>query len=183
MTRLTFALLAGALAFGSHPAAGQDPASGLAALDSLRAQRVSSASKYDQRQIDAAASVSIVTRDEIQALGYQTLDEILKNQIGFYSGNDRQYSDIGVRGLGRPGHYNNRILLLVDGHSLNDDYSGGTRVGSAMAVDLDAVQRVEIVRGPGSSLYGARAMLAVVNLVTRKGRDLDGTVADRKSVV
>ena len=144
------------------------------ALDSLLNAPVSTVSKYEQRQTEAPAFVTIVTREDIERYAYQTLDEVLRNQVGFYSGSDRDHTDIGVRGVGRPGQYNNRLVVLIDGHTLNDNFTGGTRVSSAMPVDLDAIERVEIVRGPGSALYGARAMLAVVNLVTRKGRDLDG---------
>ena len=178
MNRLTLTLLASALALGPVRASGQeieDP--GLSALESLLTARVNTASKHEQRRSEAPAFVSIVTRREIREFGYRTLEEVLRNQVGFYSGNDREYADVGVRGFGRPGYYNNKILLLVDGHALNDNFSGGTRVGSAMSIDLDMVERIEIVRGPGSALYGARAMQAVVNLVTRTGRDLDGVEA------
>lgn len=144
------------------------------ALDSLLMMPVSTASKYEQKQSDAPAFITIVTHDEIQQFGYRTLEEILQNQTGFYTANDRQYGDVGFRGIGRPAYYNNKILVLVDGHSVNDAMSGGARLGSAGVIDLDDLERVEIVRGPGSALYGARAMLAVVNMVTRKGRDLDG---------
>ncbi len=168
---LTALCIAGTVSTGSLH--GQSEPS-LAALDSLLGMRVSSASSYEQFQSDAPAFVSIVTREEILSLGYETLEDVLRSQVGFYSGTDRSYSDVGVRGLGRSGQYNNRILLLVDGHSVNDDFTGGTRVGSTLNIDMDLVQRIEIVRGPGSSLYGARAMLAVINLITRKGRDIDG---------
>jgi len=143
-------------------------------LDSLLGASVSTASKYSQTQKEAPAFVTIVTQEEIRKLGYRTLEEVLQNQVGFTSGNDREYSDITVRGFGRPGYYNNKVLLLVDGHSLNDSFSGGARVGGALGIDMGSIDRVEIVRGPGSALYGARAMLAVINLVTRKGRDIDG---------
>ena len=144
------------------------------ALESLLEMPVSTAAKYEQRQTEAPAFVTIITRDEIRTFGYRTLEDVLWNQTGFYAGNDRQYSEVGFRGVGRSGYYNNKLLVLVDGHSVSDPFSGGSRIGGAQSIDLENVERIELVRGPGSTLYGARAMLAVVNLVTRKGRDLDG---------
>ena len=79
------------------------------------------ASKRWQKIVEAPASVSIVTADEIQKYGYRTLAEILRSMPGIYIGNDRNYSFIGVRGVSRPGDYNTRVLLLVDGHRLNDN--------------------------------------------------------------
>lgn len=145
------------------------------ALDSLLQIPISTASKYDQKQTEAPAFVSIITRSEIQDFGYVTLGEVLQAQTGFYIGDDREYVDVGSRGFGRPGYYNNKLLLLVDGHTVNEGFTGGTRFGTALGIDLDMVERIELVRGPGSSLYGARAMLAVINVVTRKGRDIDQT--------
>jgi iron complex outermembrane receptor protein len=178
----TLGLGAIALCLCARPASGQQvPESGASALDSLLTIQVSTAAKYDQTRSDAPASVSIVDRSEIRRFGYRTLEDVLRDQVGFYTGNDREHSDVGVRGLGRPGYYNNKVLVLIDGHSLNDNFTGGARVGSAMPVDLDAVERIEIIRGPGSALYGARAMLAVVNLVLRKGRDIDALEATAES--
>lgn len=143
-------------------------------LDSLLLMPVSTTERYKQKQTEAPAFVTVINQEEIRRLGYRTLEEVLRAQIGFYSGYDHSYSDVGFRGFGSPGSANNKILLLLDGHTLNDNFTGGVRLGTAQAIDLDAIERIEIVRGPGSTLYGARAMLAVVNLVSRKGRHIDG---------
>lgn len=143
------------------------------ALDSLLMMPVSSVAKYKQKQTEAPAYISIITRADIQTYGYRTMEEVLRAQVGFYSSDDREYPEVGIRGIGRPGHYNNKVLVLLDGHATNDSFSGGVRLGTAFGIDLDTIERIEIVRGPGSALYGARAMLAVINVVTRKGRDID----------
>jgi len=80
-----------------------------------------------------------------------------------------------VRSFGRPGDYNSRILLLIDGHRTNDNIYNQALVGAEGVIDVDLIDRVEIIRGPGSSLYGSNAFLAVVNIVTKRGRDLKGT--------
>src|SRR6185312_4549052 len=73
-----------------------------------------------------------------------------------------------------PGDYNTRILLLVDGHRLNDNVADAAYVGTESALDLSAVERVEIIRGAASSLYGTNAFYAVINVITRNGRSLQG---------
>ena len=84
--------------------------------------------------------------------GYRTLADILRSVRGFYVTNDRNYSYLGVRGFSRPGDYNARILLLVDGHRLNDNIFGAALIGTEFPLDVDLIERVEIIRGPSSSL-------------------------------
>lgn len=143
-------------------------------LDSLLNTRISTASKYLQTSAEAAASVTIVSGEEIRLLGYSDLKEVLESIPGMYVSNDRNYPYLGTRGFGRPSDYNNRILLLIDGHTTNEQVWGGASVGSDMPVNLDAVERIEVVRGPGSALYGTSAMFAVINIVTRNGTQLSG---------
>lgn len=146
-------------------------------LDSLLNTRISTASKYSQTTAEAPASVTILTSDEIKQFGYRDLLEALESVPGFYGSNDRNYPYLGTRGFGRPTDYNNRILLLVDGQTLNEQMWGSASVGSDFPVNLDAVERVEVVRGPSSSLYGTSAMFAVVNIITKTGIQLDGVSA------
>jgi iron complex outermembrane receptor protein len=72
------------------------------------------------------------------------------------------------------GDFNSRVLLLVDGHRVNNNLTDGALIGNDFILDLDLAERVEIVRGPGSVLYGNNAFFGVINVVTRKGRDLNG---------
>jgi outer membrane receptor protein involved in Fe transport len=146
-----------------------------ASLDSLLRMRVRTASRYSQTALEAPASVTIVTADEIRRYGYRNLDELLELVPGFYISNDRNYSYLGARGFSRPTDYNNRILLLIDGHTLNDHLWGGAAIGSDTPINFDIIERIEIVRGPGSALYGTNAMFAVINIVTKTGTQLDGT--------
>jgi iron complex outermembrane receptor protein len=143
-------------------------------LDSLLNTRISAASKYDQRAAEAPASVTIITSDDIRNYGYRNFQEVLEGVRGFYVSNDRNYPYLGTRGFSRPTDYNNRILVLVDGHTLNEPVWGGVSVGTDLPINLDAVERIEIVRGPGSVLYGSSAMFAVINVVTKSGTEIDG---------
>jgi len=137
-------------------------------LEQLGQLSVYSASKREQGVKDAPSSVTVITADEIQRYGYRTLAEILETVRGFYVTNDRYQSYVGVRGFGRLGDWNSRILLLVDGHRINDNVLGQAFIGLEFPVDIDLIQRIEIIRGPSSSLYGAEAFFGVINVITRK---------------
>jgi iron complex outermembrane receptor protein len=171
-------LVAGA--FIVAPAAAEEGTVAADAAEELLFQEISSvytASKYEQKVTEAPARVTIVTAEEISRFGHRTLADVLRGLSGFYVSYDRNYSYVGVRGFGLPGDYNTRILLLVDGHRMNDNIYDSAMADTAFGLDLDLVQLVEVVRGPSSSLYGSNAFFAVINVITRKGRDLAGTEA------
>ncbi|MGH7525966.1 MAG: TonB-dependent receptor plug domain-containing protein, partial [Gemmatimonadales bacterium] len=135
---------------------------------------VTAASKYEQDPREAPASISVITQEEIERFGYRTLGEALNGARGFFTSYDRNYTYVAVRGFTLPGDYNTRILLLVDGHRLNDNVADAAYVGTEAAIDLSTVERIEIIRGAASSLYGTNAFYAVVNVITRSGRELQG---------
>ncbi|MBI5691799.1 MAG: TonB-dependent receptor [Verrucomicrobia bacterium] len=143
-------------------------------LTTLKVEVVYGASRHHQATTAAPASVTIVKRDDIQRFGHRTLAEVLNSVAGFYATNDRGYSFIGVRGVGRPGDFGSRILLLVDGQRMNDGIYDSAASDTDFPIDVDLIERVEVVRGPGSSLYGTNAFFSVINVITRRGRDIDG---------
>ena len=147
---------------------------GEASLEELGNIQVYSASKHMQSASDAPSSVTIITADEIQKYGYRTLADILQSVRGFYMTDDRDNSFVGVRGFGRLGDWNSRVLLLIDGHRINDNVNGGAFLGTEFLVDVDLIERVEIIRGPSSSLYGTDAFFAVINVITRRPPQLKG---------
>lgn len=146
-------------------------------LDELYAVKISSvygASKHDQNVRQAPSSVTIITEDEIKKNGYRNLAELLGSVRGLYTSYDRNYQYLGIRGFGRPGDLNTRVLLLVNGHRLNDNVFDSAPFGSDFPVDMDLIDRVEIIRGPGSALYGSSAFFGVINVITRRGADFKG---------
>ncbi len=172
--RFRLRLVCGALALSAVVFGQENPAS----LDDLLEEKVSAASKYEQTERRAPASVTIVTSEDIQRFGYRTLADVLGSVRGFYVSNDRNYSYVGVRGFSRPTDYNNRILLLINGHTVNENFYGTALLGSEFGLDLSAVEHIEIVRGPGSALYGTGAMLGMVNVILKKGNEAGkGTAA------
>ena len=127
---------------------------------------VTGATRAQQSLSTAPASITLMTRDEIWKLGYQTLTDVVRSVRGIYISDDRTYESIGVRGFSRPGEAVNRVLVTHDGHAMNNDAYGTAPVGRDFAVNLDDVSRVEIVRGPGSAFYGAGAFFGVVEVVS-----------------
>jgi outer membrane receptor for ferrienterochelin and colicins len=147
---------------------------GEASLEELMKVQVYRASKHLQNASDAPSSVTVITSDEIQKHGYRTLADILGAVRGFYMSSDRSYTFAGVRGFGPPGDFNTRILLLVDGHRINDNIYDQAMLGTEFPVDIDLIDRVEVVRGPSSSLYGSNAFFGVIAVITKRARDING---------
>jgi outer membrane receptor for ferrienterochelin and colicins len=142
-------------------------------LEELMHIPVYAASRYAQDMSDAPASVTIITGHDIKAYGYRTLAEVLSGVPGFYMSYDR--SDYaGMRGFSRPGDFNTRILLLIDGVRTNEVIYDSSGLGADFNIDVDLIDRIEIVRGPGSIVFGTNAFFAVINVITKTGRDFDG---------
>lgn len=132
------------------------------------------ASRYDQKVTEAPSSVTLINADEIKQSGARTLIDVLRKVTGFFATYDRNYNYLGFRGFNRPGDFNSRVLLLVDGHRLNDNLYDQAGLGTESLIDVDLVDRIEIIRGPSSSLYGTNAFLGVINVITKRGRDIQG---------
>jgi outer membrane receptor protein involved in Fe transport len=161
------------------PAHGQEDAPALGDLSieqlmDLSVEKVYGASKYEQSVAQAPASVTIVSAEDIRMYGHRTLSDVLRSMRGVYVSDDHNYEYVGVRGFLRPGDYNTRVLILVDGHRMNDNVYDSAYVGREAMVNIDLIDRVEFIRGPSSSIYGSSAFFGVVNVITKKGRDLDG---------
>ncbi len=130
-------------------------------------EEVSAASRNTESVEDAPASVSIISLQELRAMGYPTVAEAIRGIRGIYLSDDKSYTTAGFRGFSRPGDYGNRVLVLLDGQPMNDNYIWSSYIGTDGRVDIDDIERIEVVRGPGSVLYGSSAFFGVINLVTR----------------
>ncbi len=149
----------------------------LSELEQVLNTEISTASRYGQKTSEAPSSVSIITAEDIARFGYKTLADALNSLSGFYCSYDRNYTFMGARGFGRPSDFNNRIRILLNGHSIYEAMDGTTFAGSELAFSLDAVERVEVVRGPSSALYGTGAMFAVINIITKDCKTVEGLIA------
>jgi len=132
----------------------------------VESEEVVAASRASEQVEDAPSSVSLVGERELSAFASPTIAEAVRGVPGIYLSDDRSYVTLGMRGLGRLGSYGNRLLVTYDGQAMNDNWIGSSYVGYDGLTDLGDVQRIEVVRGPGSVLYGTNALSGVINVVS-----------------
>lgn len=172
--RLTLALL---ILCAAQAAPAQEDA-GSSPLEALLAAPVSTAALYEQRLMDAAASITVITAEEIERYGYETLAEALNSVRGTFITYDRNYTYLGLRGFSRPADYNNRFLVMINGHRINETVFGSAGIGTELPLDMKDVERIELVRGPGSALYGSGALFGVINIIMKRGNTRETLRAD-----
>jgi len=143
-------------------------------LEALLQRDFISASRLARQVSDAPSAVAIVTADDIRAYGYRTLAEVIASMRGLYVTDERRYQYMGGRGFGDAEDYAGRVMLLVDGYAVQDNLFDQAFIDESGLIDLELVERVEYVPGTGSVTYGNNALLGIINVVTRKGRDFDG---------
>ena len=146
-------------------------------IEQLMQVSISAASKYEQRQDEIAAAVSVITRQDIRNFGWRTIDDALASLPGLSITYDRQYSYLGARGFGLPGDYTSRVLITINGNRLNDPLYDSAPTGRLLPLDIDLIERIEFIPGPGGAVYGQNAMFGVVNLVTRSAVEVGAELA------
>jgi outer membrane receptor protein involved in Fe transport len=138
-------------------------------LEDLLNVEITTAGKRAEKIGDIPASVIIVTREDIETHGYQNLAEILQNIQGLYYVNDYSYDSFGVRGFWTDSPQRNQIVLVDDVKQVDGIFSA--HFLEQISVPIEAIDRIEVVRGPMSVLYGSGAFFGVINIKTR----LEGT--------
>lgn len=173
MRRLYFCTLLAVLDIFTAPAFANDDLMNMS-LEKLLEVEVYGASKYAQKTSEAPASVTIISAAEIRNYGYRTLADILKSIRSLHVSNDHNYGYVGVRGFAPPGDFNTRVLFLIDGYRAHDNIYSQGMIGNELLIDIDLIERVEFIPGPGSSIYGSNALFGVVNIITKSGEALRG---------
>jgi outer membrane receptor for ferrienterochelin and colicins len=168
LSGLSFCLLALAPAAPAFAESGED-IDKLLKMDIKQLAVISVASKKEESPYDAPSIVSVVTKDEISRYGARNLIDILDRIPSFQytSGLFFQDNSFSARGQSTQ-HYANRMLFLINGRPFRDSFSGAFSTPLYTEFPVSTIERLEIIRGPGSVLYGSGAFSAVVNIVTRK---------------
>ncbi len=137
-------------------------------IEELMSMEISVASKKNEKQYEAPGVVSVIPRNEIEIYGDRTLHQLMQRQTSVYTLGSYFYPHniASFRG-DMAGHLDLHTLLLINGRPLRDSYYGGENFPIYMTYPLESVSSVEVIRGPGSVLYGSNAFTGLVNLKSR----------------
>jgi outer membrane receptor for ferrienterochelin and colicins len=139
----------------------------LASASDVAEELVTGAAKREQSLGNVASAVTVVSGDRLRRFGYRTVAEALRAVVGLYVVDDRMTERLGVRGLQVLGDFNTRILVLIDGATINEPWNQFAGIGWDLPVTIDEIARIEVIRGPVSSVYGTNAFFGILNIVTR----------------
>lgn len=135
-----------------------------ALVEDLYSRQVVTASRFGQDPLEAPAAVTLIDREDIVASGATTIPELLATVPGVdVMQLTAGQADVSARGFNR--RLSNKLLILIDGRSVYLD-SVGTTLWNALPITMDEIERIEVIRGPGSAIYGANAFAGVVNIIT-----------------
>lgn len=160
---------------GIPGARAEEPAEGEATEEQLLFMEfpVVSASRREQPVSEAPVAISVVTAEDIRQSGALSIPDLLRSVSGVdvitFSVRDQQ---VGIRGFNGP--VINKLLVLIDGRSVYNDFLGNV-YWSLFPVTMEEIERIEVIKTPISTLYGANAFSGVINIITKTPRSLAGT--------
>jgi iron complex outermembrane receptor protein len=148
------------------------PDFGNLSLDQLANVKITSFTKKEQKLSQVAGAVYVITQEQIARSGLTSVPELLRLAPGIQVArlNGDQWSVI-ARGTG--GAYSNKLLVLIDGRSIYSPVFSGVYWDLGMPL-LENIERIEVIRGPGATIWGANAVLGVINIMTKSSRDTHG---------
>lgn len=176
LLRLVATFLAGAVLVAPAVARADDDLEAV-----LEQSVVTTASQTAETKTSAPATTSVITAEDIHRHGIRSLNEALNYlSLGVFTTNPAHGVEVGARGVLITVDYGNHLLLLIDGHAVNEPYGGSASFDRGLGVPIELVDHIEVILGPGAVLYGSNAMLGVVNVVTKRAKDYRGVhvVAD-----
>ena len=136
---------------------------------------VSAASKSPEAASTAPAMSMSISAEEIRQHGMRTVDEAINFlAMGMQLERSSSIAEIGARGVLLSGDVGAHVLLLIDGHAVNEAWGASSYYDRGNGVPMELVDHIELIIGPGSVLYGSNAMLGVVNIVTKRAKDFSG---------
>ncbi len=144
-------------------------------IEELMEVQIVTASKKAQSLRDVPASVYVITADDIHRMGATSIPDVLRLVPGVSVGViDASKWAVAVRGFN--GRYSNKLLVLIDGRSIYTPFFAGVYWDAQPPLLMDDIERIEVIRGPGASLWGANAVNGVINIITKSAKNTQGTV-------
>lgn len=136
---------------------------------------VTTASKSAETDTAAPGTSTSITAEELRQYGIHSLDEAIDFlSLGVVTQNPLRDVGVGARGVLITGDRGNHLLLLVNGHAVNEPLFGAAQFGRGAGIPMELVDHIEVIVGPGSVLYGSNAMFGVINVVTKRAKDFAG---------
>jgi outer membrane receptor protein involved in Fe transport len=136
---------------------------------------VSTASRATQVGSVAPATSVTITAEDLRRYGIRSLDEAIDFlSLGMVTQNPLHSVDIGARGVLLTADFGDHVLLLVNGHAMNEPWGGTAYFERGAAIPMELIDHLEVILGPGSVLYGSHAMLGVINIITKRAKDYRG---------
>ena len=153
----------------------QTPSLGRLSLEDLGNIEVTTVSKTPEEVRRTPAAIHVITREDIRRSGAASIPEILRMVPGVNVARiDSTHWSVGVRGFGD--QFSKSVLVLIDGRSVYTPLFGGVFWGMHDTL-IEDIQRIEVIRGPGGTIWGSNAMNGVINIVTRAASDTPGSFA------
>lgn len=142
-------------------------------LMAIQVKHVYTASRTVEEIKKSAASVTVITEQEIRSMGAMNLADVLRTVPGIgITKNSLDISEVEVRGIKT--EFSEKVLFMLNNHPLNNNLVNGGSTWTYGNLPVNNIRRIEVIRGPGSALYGANAFLAVINIFTKEAQDIDG---------
>src|SRR3990172_11334371 len=135
-------------------------------------EMVMTASRYLQPVSQSPSTITVITAEEIRESGVTTIPDILRRvpAMEIMQTSVAEFN-VGIRGENKL--HSNKILVMIDGRTIHEDYQNHT-FWTAFPIELEEIEHIEVIRGPGSSIWGANAFNGVVNIITKKPEDTSG---------
>jgi iron complex outermembrane recepter protein len=162
---------AGAVA-ATEPAPESSQALGDLSIEELMNESITSVSKKEQRIGEAAAAIYVLTGEEILRAGHTSIPEALRMVPGLSVARLGSHTWV-ITARGFAGQYSGKLLVLIDGRSVYDPFFSGVS-WDLQDVPLEDLDRIEVIRGPGATLWGSNAVNGVINIITKKASDTQG---------
>src|SRR6266853_3609571 len=144
-------------------------------LEQLGNVEVTSASKEPEQVWRTPAAIYVITQEDILRSGATSIAEVLRLAPGLeVARTDSDHWAVGIRGFG--GQFSKSLLVLIDGRSVYSPLFSGV-YWQVQDTLLEDIERIEVIRGPGGTIWGANAVNAVINIITKSAKDTHGTLA------
>jgi iron complex outermembrane receptor protein len=164
--------VAGATTTAQTTTSSNNPPVGVMSIDDLLNVTVTSAGQKQQKLSDVAAAMTVLNADDIRRSGATNIPDLLRYVPGVEVGQaTNSDTSVAIRGFG--GTFSSKLLVLIDGRSIYDPLFGGVD-WELQHMMMENIDRVEVIRGPGATVWGANAVNGVINIITKDAKDTHG---------